>query len=98
MNWSTDRRGFLKAAGLLASLTAAPRFAWAADGKVLRIRPEGPLVASTVDIGVAEAAEDRLGTRLQFAGRERHRSRTERCGGICRQRGGQRGDHLADVA
>ena len=38
MNWSTDRRGFLKAAGFLASLTAAPRFAWAADGKTLRLR------------------------------------------------------------
>ena len=38
MNWSTDRRGFLKAAGLLATLTTAPRFAWAADDRVLRIR------------------------------------------------------------
>ena len=38
MNWSTDRRGFLKAAGFLASLAAAPKFAWAADGKVLRLR------------------------------------------------------------
>ena len=38
MNWSTDRRGFLKAAGLLASAAAAPGFAWAADGKTLRLR------------------------------------------------------------
>ncbi|MBW7920601.1 MAG: peptide ABC transporter substrate-binding protein [Rubellimicrobium sp.] len=39
MKWSTDRRGFLAAGGAaLAGLAMQPRFAWAADGSVLRIR------------------------------------------------------------
>ena len=39
MNWNTNRRDFLKAAGAgLAAAAAAPNFAWAADGDTLRIR------------------------------------------------------------
>ncbi len=39
MHWSTDRRGFLKVAGTgLAFAAAAPGFAWAADGEILRLR------------------------------------------------------------
>ncbi len=39
MHWSTDRRGFLKAAGAsLAAAAALPRFAWAAEGTTLRLR------------------------------------------------------------
>ena len=40
MKWNTSRRGLLKAAGAtFATLATAPRFAWAADGDTLRIRP-----------------------------------------------------------
>ena len=39
MKWSTDRRGFLRVAGTgLAAVAGLPRMAWAADGKVLRLR------------------------------------------------------------
>ena len=39
MQWRTDRRGLLKAAGAtLAGMMAGPRLAWAADGDTLRIR------------------------------------------------------------
>lgn len=39
MQWRTDRRGFLAAAGVgLAAATALPRFAWAAEGGTLRLR------------------------------------------------------------
>jgi peptide/nickel transport system substrate-binding protein len=39
MNWSTDRRGFLRAAGAgLAAAAALPRFAWAAEGITFRLR------------------------------------------------------------
>ncbi len=39
MQWNTDRRGFLKAAGVgLAAAAAMPRFAWAAEGDTLRLR------------------------------------------------------------
>lgn len=37
-HWSTDRRGFLKAAGTFAAASALPDFAWAAEGKTLRLR------------------------------------------------------------
>ena len=37
--WRTDRRGFLQAGGAaFASLALAPKFAWAAEGDVLRLR------------------------------------------------------------
>lgn len=39
MTWSTDRRGFLRAAGAgFAGAVTAPHFAWAADGTTLRLR------------------------------------------------------------
>lgn len=39
MQWRTDRRGFLKAAGAgLAAAAALPRFAWSAEGDTLRLR------------------------------------------------------------
>ena len=39
MDWRTDRRGLLRAAGAgLAGLSMAPHLAWAADAKTLRIR------------------------------------------------------------
>jgi len=39
MQWRTDRRGFLAAAGAgLAAASTLPRFAWAADGGTLRLR------------------------------------------------------------
>lgn len=39
MQWKTDRREFLKTAGLgLAAAAALPRFGWAAEGDTLRIR------------------------------------------------------------
>lgn len=39
MIWNTNRRQFLKTAGIgLAGAAALPRFAWAADGDTLRIR------------------------------------------------------------
>lgn len=39
MKWNTDRRQFLKlAGGGLAAAAAAPHFAWAAEGDMLRIR------------------------------------------------------------
>ncbi|MBI1220020.1 MAG: peptide ABC transporter substrate-binding protein [Rhodobacteraceae bacterium] len=39
MDWRTDRRGLLRAGGtLFAGLALAPKFAWAADGKTLRLR------------------------------------------------------------
>ncbi|MFN0115196.1 MAG: ABC transporter substrate-binding protein [Paracoccaceae bacterium] len=39
MHWTTDRRGFLAAAGgTLAAAATLPRFAWAAEGDTLRIR------------------------------------------------------------
>lgn len=44
MQWNTDRRSFLKAAGVLgAGLAIRPGIAWAADGDTLRIRMEGDL-------------------------------------------------------
>lgn len=44
MDWSTDRRGFLKAGGAaLAGLALGPRMAWSAEGDTLRIRMEGDL-------------------------------------------------------
>jgi peptide/nickel transport system substrate-binding protein len=44
MQWNTDRRTFLKAAGILGtSLAMKPGFAWATDGDTLRIRMEGDL-------------------------------------------------------
>lgn len=39
MQWTTDRRGFLTAAGAgFAAAAALPRFAWAAEGDTLRLR------------------------------------------------------------
>ena len=39
MQWRTDRRGFLKTAGVgLAAAAALPRFAWSAEGDTLRLR------------------------------------------------------------
>ena len=39
MSLNTDRRGFIKAGGaLFAGFALAPHFAWASDGKTLRIR------------------------------------------------------------
>ena len=39
MDWKTDRRGLLKAAGAtFATLAAAPGIAWAAEGDTLRLR------------------------------------------------------------
>ena len=39
MQWRTDRRGFLAAAGAgLAAAAAMPRFAWAVEGDTLRLR------------------------------------------------------------
>ena len=44
LNWSTDRRGLLKAGGaLFAGLAARPHFAWAADGDTLRLRATADL-------------------------------------------------------
>lgn len=44
IEWRTDRRRFLKAAGALgAAAMARPGFAWSADGDTLRIRMEGDL-------------------------------------------------------
>lgn len=44
LNWSTDRRGLLKAGGVLfAGLAARPHFAWAADGDTLRLRATADL-------------------------------------------------------
>ncbi len=41
MTWTTDRRDFLKTAGVgFAAAMASPRFAWAAEGDTLRIRME----------------------------------------------------------
>jgi peptide/nickel transport system substrate-binding protein len=39
MQWTTDRRGFLRVAGAgLAAAASMPRFAWAAEGGTLRLR------------------------------------------------------------
>jgi len=39
MQWRTDRRGFLRAAGAgIAAASTLPRFAWAAEGGTLRLR------------------------------------------------------------
>ncbi len=44
MDWTTDRRGLLKAAGTtLAGLMVSPNFAWAVEGDTLRIRVDGDL-------------------------------------------------------
>ncbi len=44
IRWNTDRRNFLKAAGVLgAAAMTRPGFAWSADGDTLRIRMEGDL-------------------------------------------------------
>lgn len=43
MDWNTDRRGLLKAAGALAGLMAVPNLAWAVDGDTLRLRVDADL-------------------------------------------------------
>ena len=43
MDWNTDRRGLLKAAGALAGLMTVPNLAWAVDGDTLRLRVDGDL-------------------------------------------------------
>ncbi len=44
MNWTTDRRGFLKTAGTgFAGAMISPHFAWAAEGDTLRIRMDADL-------------------------------------------------------
>ena len=43
MDWNTDRRGLLKAAGALAGLMTVPNLAWAVEGDTLRVRVDGDL-------------------------------------------------------